>query len=262
MTNEVHQRMTHDLGLKTHHSYGHGDPVSVADVMRAKGLNLIAFSDLFSIEQNDSIKFIDGINVVTGSEWHCKCDVLGIERVDLLFVGFKMTDELRTWVGREKKRIEFKRKAFPEDIQIAESWLAPRSFGERIRDRNLRRTYFGSLPDVKAVMSAFGKAGAFAILSDVPFSSDFGVKCHIIKELQGKSLKGLVSFRNEDDYQDAENEIDQSLQICRFANLLPIVSSGLYRDYESRVVSVEMARGAFDYLTRQLYEGIGYADHG
>ena len=255
---------THDFGLKTSFSYGESRPAAVAEVMKSRGLHVIGFSDLFSIDQNDQLGLIEGVDVVTASEWHCKCEWEGVERVDLVFVGFEMTSELRTWVMLERRRIAFKEELMSKVVDFSGSYLYPIRFGEIIKERNLRRTYFGTLPDIEQTLSHFKDAGATVILSGIPFSTELLYRWRIVKRLVDSwGMKALVVFKNEDRYIDPELEIEDSLKLCQSAGLMPVVCSGLYKNYGNRVVAMEMAKGAFDFLTRAICEEVTSCDdHG
>lgn len=250
----------HDLDIKTRSSYGSSYPEKIIETLKLKGVSLIAFSDLFSVEQNffaPSSHFLhpSGVKLVTGSEWYTKCDIEGVERVDLLFIGFRQTPKLEAWVRRENKRIELKKKALPKDIDYADSWRCKNAFGQMIADQNLRRSYFGTLPIMEQVIDSFRRVGGKVFLSGVPFTKEFSVQCRLVKYLKGLGLEGAVVFKDENQYEDTEAEISRMLDLCKYADIMPIVGSGVCSNYESRIVAMEsVATEAFGFLTKQLVE--------
>lgn len=246
----------HDLNIKTDFSYGTLSPQEVVNKMREIGVGVLALADLFKIEQINSIKIPDGMRVFSGSEWFTKCDFEGVERVDLIFLDFEVTEHLKVWVKREMKRMDFKKRAMPAYVDYDDHWRCKEEFGEMIKDEKLRRTYFGTLPLTDLVLKKFTNSGAKFILSDIPFAKDFATKCKIIKRLKDLGLMGVIVFRNEDAYIDTEKEIQEMLDLCRYADIVPIVGSGCYKDYEKRNIAMEMAEGAFTFLTKSLLETI------
>lgn len=247
--------MFHDLDIKTSFSYGWGSPQEAAGILVQKGLKVISFADLYSVDQNLDVAFLPpDVRYVSGSEWYLKCTEGGVERVDLIFLDFDMTPELRVWVKREVTRVTYKWKTMPAELTREDSWKFKSTFGEKLADLNFRRSYFGTLPLLEQTIKAFKERGARFILSGIPFVSDFATKCKLIRYLKELGLMGIVVFKNSDMYVDAEREIQEGLDICKSAGLLPIVGSGIWRDYDSRLVDFEVASGAFDFLTRQIVE--------
>jgi predicted metal-dependent phosphoesterase TrpH len=251
--------MLHDLNVKTNFSYGTQSPEQTLHMFHVMGVDTLSFTDAFSIGQNLAVQDMGniphGMNYLNGSEWFTRLDGRGFGRVDLLFVGFDITDALRAWVFRELKLITYKwDKGMPSNMNLEQSWTNKYEFARLVAIRGLKRAYFDTLPATENVIKKFVRAGGKIFLSDLPFTNNFGTKCRIVKQLKELGLSGMVVFKDKSKYLDPETEIQQSLDLCRYADLMPVVGSGICSDYSKRSVVYEEAKKSFAYLTKQLLQ--------
>lgn len=245
----------HDLGLKTSFSYGTESPAKILQRMSKLGITTVSFTDAFELEQNSYPEIAGvpaGMSYLNGSEWFTRLDGRGFGRVDLLFVGFDLTDPLKAWVARERKLMTYKWQSMPVTMGMDKSWRNKYEFARLVSVRGLKRTYFDTLPPTEVVIERFVAAGGHVFLSDLPFTNSFSAKCRIVRRLKELGLAGIVVFKNHDKYLDAESEIQQTLDLCKHADVIPVVGSGISSNYGSRSVVYENATEAFTYLTRQL----------
>jgi len=248
--------MLHDFDVKSDRSYGTGSRVEIALELRAQGVNSFAFTDLFTISDTVDTPGFKDSRVYTGSEWYVKCNSFGVERIDLVFLNYKPTDLFKAWSRREIIRMESKweHAGLSAKASLSDSFRDKSNFGRVLVEQGLRRAYFGALPILEQVVTEFQKVGAQFILSGIPFVGDFSYKCKIVRYLKTLGLMGMIVFKSENDYGDMGKEIQESLDLCVYAGILPIVGSGVCRDYDSRRVACGSAVRAFDHLTRQIIE--------
>ena len=247
--------MSHDLNIKTHYSSGAESPEVVWRTLRDMGDRVVSFTDAFSLNHNRRVSAPVAPNVryLNGTEWFTRLGGRGFGRVDLLFVNFALTDGLDAWADRELALMHHKwKKTIPTGMALSQSWQNKYEFARLVQVRNLKRAYFDTLPSTEVVMRRFLDSGGRVFLSDMPFTTGFSVKCRMVKQLRDMGLSGIVVFKDETKYLDAAAEIQQSLDLCKYSDLLPVVGSGITHNYRARAVVYREAQGAFDYMTNQL----------
>jgi hypothetical protein len=245
--------VSHDLNIKTSYSCGTKDPAAVLRYASLLGDRVVSFADAFSLGQNrlDKSEY-PGLRYLNGTEWFSRLGGRGFGRVDLLFVGFEMTDQLIAWTSRELRLMRHKWESLPSDMPMERSWENKFEFARLVMVRNLKRAYFDTLPSTEIVMRHFIDAGGKVFLSDMPFTNTFSSKCRMVKQLRDMGLSGIVVFKDESKYLDPATEIQQSLDLCKYSGLLPVIGSGTSQDYFARSIVYGDARGAFDFMTDQL----------
>lgn len=245
----------HDLNIKTNESYGTEAPATILRIMSQKGIKTVSFTDAFMLKQNEVDDFLpDDITYITGTEWFTRLGGRGFGRVDLVFSDFYIDDSLTAWVKRELKLMTYKWKKMPVNIKMSDSWVHKYRFARAIVTKGLRRTYFDTLPSTEVVIKRFVASGGKVFLSDLPFTNSYSTKCRIVKRLQEFGLSGVITFKNRDKYIDPETEIQSSLDLCKYAGVIPVVGSGLCSQYDDREVVYEGATAAFHFLTEALME--------
>lgn len=246
----------HDINIKTTVSYGTEKPANVLRIMHRLGVKTVSFADTFKLEQNDVADFLpDDMTYINGTEWFTKLQGRGFGRVDLVFSDFHIDTTLKSWVNREMKLMAYKwENRMPANINRKLAWEHKYKFALKIKAGGLRRAYFDTLPSTEVAIKRFTAAGGKVFLSDLPFTESYATKCRIVKRLTEFGLSGIIVFKNRDKYVDPEAEIQSSLDLCKYAGVIPVVGSGLCSQYDDREVVYEGATSAFNYLTEQLME--------
>jgi hypothetical protein len=248
--------MLHDFDVKSDRSYGTGTRTEIVQQLRSQGVTSLAFTDLFTISDIEDYPSFKGSRIYTGSEWYVKCDSFGVERIDLVFLNYTPTNLFKAWSRREIIRMgsKWEHAGLSVKASLSDSFMAKSNFGRELSEKGLRRAYFGALPILEQVVTEFQKVGAHFILSGIPFVGDFSYKCKIVRYLKTLGLMGLIVFKSESEYDDLEKEIQESIDLCIYAGILPIVGSGVHDEYNLRKVACGTALRAFDNLTRQIIE--------
>jgi len=216
-------------------------------VMKFKAFS---FTDLFSISHNVYIPFVSTTKCqyINGSEFYCNIDG---QRVDLLFVGFDVTDDLVRWGNNANKVRTAYQKELSEIPDFQDSWIRPAEFQKHVTKEMLRE-YVKTLPDYRLTIKEFQKAGASVILNRVPFAESWNDKLKAVKRVGDLGCMGIVVFRDVSNYEDESEEVGDAIDFCGMLKALPIVASGIYADYETWSIFGAEATDTFDWLTDKV----------
>lgn len=237
-----------DWGIKSLASYGEKSFDEILTWAKAMKFTSLSITDLFSVSHN-KVVIDEQMSYISGSEFFCK---LGSERVDIIFVGFGLTPGLLRFEKNFRKVLDFNQKKFLEDAAFADSWFRPEEFGKTLNDEAKKRAYMNLLPDFDMVASEFIGAGARIILDRIPFTSNKSDRFKLVKRIAEKDLWGTVVFRDVANYNDENEEVGEALDICTEMDVLPIVASGIYSNYDTWEILGADAQNTFSWLGEEV----------
>jgi len=169
------------------------------------------------------------------------------QRVDLLFVGFDVTDDLVRWGNNANKVRTAYQKEMSGIPDFQDSWIRPDRFQKHL-SKEMLREYVKTLPDYKLTIKEFQKAGASVILNRIPFAESWNDKLKAVKRIGDLDCMGVVVFRDVSNYEDENEEVGDAIDFCGMLKALPIVASGIHSDYETWSIFGSEAQDSFNWL--------------